>query len=183
VSHPVRVPLPAVCTLAGRLNRLNDVQRGGHRGLTFDVNRRASHRRQRRYPQKICTSRRSWTNSIAFWNSKFRRDPPRVPADAGMDAVAWRPATHWRVIDRQLWRWPAALYAAGRSCRAQGHDPGQTGSPPRCKNEDLDAQNAAHAAFTGQRTVTSRSRDGMIKSLRVLVPCRKTAVAARRVAL
>src|SRR6478672_13291315 len=53
----------------------------------------------------------------------------------------------------------------------------------RGKNDDLDAQNAAHAAFAGKRTVTPRSRDGMIESLRVLVACRKTAVSARRVAL
>ena len=53
----------------------------------------------------------------------------------------------------------------------------------RGKNDDLDAQNAAHAAFAGKRTVTPRSRDGMIESLRVLKACRKTAVAARRVAL
>src|SRR3954470_13294542 len=53
----------------------------------------------------------------------------------------------------------------------------------RGKNDDLDAQNAAHAAFTGRRTVTPKSRDGMIESLRVLKACRKTAVAARRVAL
>lgn len=53
----------------------------------------------------------------------------------------------------------------------------------RGKNDDLDAQNAAHAAFSGQRTVTPRSRDGMVESLRVLMACRKTAVAARRVAL
>jgi hypothetical protein len=46
-----------------------------------------------------------------------------------------------------------------------------------------DAENAAHAAFAGKRTVTPRSRDGMIESLRVLIACRKTAVAARRVAL
>ena len=38
----------------------------------------------------------------------------------------------------------------------------------RGKNDDLDAQNAAHAAFAGQRTVTPRNRDGMIESLRVL---------------
>ena len=38
----------------------------------------------------------------------------------------------------------------------------------RGKNDDLDAQNAAHAAFAGQRTVTPRSRDGMIESLRIL---------------
>src|SRR5215217_2916356 len=53
----------------------------------------------------------------------------------------------------------------------------------RGKNDDLDAQNAAHAAFAGKRTVTPRSRDGMVESLRVLSVCRKTAVAARRVAL
>jgi transposase len=53
----------------------------------------------------------------------------------------------------------------------------------RGKNDDLDAQNAAHAAFAGKRTVTPRRRDGMVESLRVLTVCRKTAVAARRVAL
>ena len=53
----------------------------------------------------------------------------------------------------------------------------------RGKNDDLDAQNAAHAAFAGKRTVTPRSRDGMVESLRVLTACRKTAVAARRIAL
>jgi transposase len=53
----------------------------------------------------------------------------------------------------------------------------------RDKNDDLDAQNAAHAAFAGRRTVTPKSRDGMIESLRVLKAYRKTAVAARRIAL
>jgi transposase len=53
----------------------------------------------------------------------------------------------------------------------------------RGKNDGLDAQNAAHAAFAGKRTVTPKSRDGMIEALRVLKACRKTAVAARRVAL
>lgn len=53
----------------------------------------------------------------------------------------------------------------------------------RGKNDDLDAQNAAHAALAGARTVTPRTRDGMVKSLRVLKACRKTAVTARRVAL
>ena len=36
----------------------------------------------------------------------------------------------------------------------------------RGKNDDLDAQNAAHAAFAGKRTVTPRSRDGMVESPR-----------------
>ena len=53
----------------------------------------------------------------------------------------------------------------------------------RGKDDAMDAQNAAHAAFSGARTVTPKSRDGMIESLRVLKACRKTAVAARRVAL
>jgi transposase len=53
----------------------------------------------------------------------------------------------------------------------------------RGKNDDLDAQNAAHAAFSGKRVATPKSRDGMVESLRVLKACRKTAVAARRVAL
>lgn len=53
----------------------------------------------------------------------------------------------------------------------------------RGKDDDLDAQNAAHAAFSNKRTVTPKTRDGMIESLRVLKACRKTAVSARRVAL
>ena len=53
----------------------------------------------------------------------------------------------------------------------------------RGKDDDLDAQNAAHAAWAGKRVVTPKSRDGMIESLRVLKACRKTAVNARRIAL
>lgn len=53
----------------------------------------------------------------------------------------------------------------------------------RGKNDTIDAGNAAHAAYAGIRTVTPKTRDGMIESLRVLKVCRKTAVAARRVAL
>ena len=53
----------------------------------------------------------------------------------------------------------------------------------RGKNDDFDAESAAHAAFAERRTVTPRSRDGMVESLRVLRVCRKTAVQARRIAL
>ena len=56
-------------------------------------------------------------------------------------------------------------------------------TPDKQDRRDLDAQNAAHAALAGQRTVTPRSRDGMIESLRILMACRKTAVSARRIAL
>ena len=53
----------------------------------------------------------------------------------------------------------------------------------RGKDDTIDAENAAHAAFAQVRTVTPKTRDGMVESLRVLKVCRKTAVAARRVAL
>lgn len=53
----------------------------------------------------------------------------------------------------------------------------------RGKDDTRDAENAAHAAFARIRTVTPRGRNGMTESLRVLNVCRKTAVAARRVAL
>ena len=61
--------------------------------------------------------------------------------------------------------------------------PDKTDRRKRGKDDVIDAQNAAHAAFAGTRTVTPKRRDGMIESLRVLKVCRKTAVAARRVAL
>jgi transposase len=53
----------------------------------------------------------------------------------------------------------------------------------RGKDDTIDAQNAAHAAFAGIRTVMPKRRDGMVESLRVLKACRKTAVSARRIAL
>lgn len=51
------------------------------------------------------------------------------------------------------------------------------------KDDTLDAENAAHAAHAGIRTVTPKSRDGMVESLRVLRVARKSTVASRRVAL
>jgi transposase len=53
----------------------------------------------------------------------------------------------------------------------------------RGKDDTIDAENAAHAALSQVRTVTPKTRDGMVESLRVLKACRKTAIAARRVAL
>ncbi|SQH39112.1 Transposase [Salmonella enterica] len=53
----------------------------------------------------------------------------------------------------------------------------------RGKSDTIDAECTAHAAFSGIRTVTPKTRDGMIESLRVLKTCRKTAISARRVAL
>ncbi len=53
----------------------------------------------------------------------------------------------------------------------------------RGKNDDFDAESASHAAFARRHTVTPRSRDGMVESLRVLRVCRKTAIQARRIAL
>lgn len=53
----------------------------------------------------------------------------------------------------------------------------------RGKNDAVDAENAAHAAFAAIRTVKPKTPNGMIESLRVLKVCRKTAIAARRIAL
>lgn len=53
----------------------------------------------------------------------------------------------------------------------------------RGKSDKIDAECAAHAALSGIRTVTPKTRNGMIESLRVLKTCRKTAISARRVAL
>lgn len=48
----------------------------------------------------------------------------------------------------------------------------------RGKGDTIDAESAAHAAFSRIRTVTPKTRSGMIEALRVLKVCRKTAVAA-----
>lgn len=61
--------------------------------------------------------------------------------------------------------------------------PDQSVRRKKGKDDTLDAENAAHAAYAGIRTVTPKTRDGMVESLRVLRVVRKTAVAARRVAL
>src|SRR3546814_8012280 len=61
--------------------------------------------------------------------------------------------------------------------------PDKTDRRKRGKNDTIDAENAAHAAFAGIRTVPPKTRDGLVESLRVLKVCRKPAVAARGVAL
>ncbi|MGN8159571.1 IS110 family transposase [Salinisphaera sp. RV14] len=61
--------------------------------------------------------------------------------------------------------------------------PDKTDRRKRGKNDTIDAESAAHAAFAGIRTVTPKTRDGMIESIRVLRTGRKTAISARRVAL
>ena len=60
---------------------------------------------------------------------------------------------------------------------------GQAGSASAWQERRSRRAERRHAAFAGQRTVTPRSRDGMIRSLRVLKACRKTAVSSRRIAL
>lgn len=61
--------------------------------------------------------------------------------------------------------------------------PDRTVRRRRGKDDFIDAEMAAEAAFTGARTVTPKSRDGMVEALRLLQKTRSTAVAARRVAL
>lgn len=61
--------------------------------------------------------------------------------------------------------------------------PDKTVRRKRGKDDFIDAEMAAEAAFTGARTVTPKSRDGMVEALRMLQKARSTAVAARRAAL
>ena len=61
--------------------------------------------------------------------------------------------------------------------------PDKTVRRKRGKDDFIDAGMAAEAAFTGARTVTPKSRDGMVEALRMLQKTRSTAVAARKVAL
>lgn len=60
--------------------------------------------------------------------------------------------------------------------------PDKTVRRKRGKDDFIDAEMAAEAAFTGTRTVTPKSRDGMVEALRMLQKTRSTAVAARKVA-
>lgn len=61
--------------------------------------------------------------------------------------------------------------------------PDKTVRRKRGKDDFIDAEMAAEAAFTGARTVTPKSRDGMVEALRMLQKTRSTTVAARKVAL
>lgn len=61
--------------------------------------------------------------------------------------------------------------------------PDRTVRRKRGKDDFIDAEMAAEAALAGARTVTPKSRDGMVEALRLLQKTRSTAVAARRVAL
>jgi transposase len=53
----------------------------------------------------------------------------------------------------------------------------------RGKDDTIDAEQAAHAAYARVRTVTPRAHDGMVESLRALKIARSSAISARRVAL
>ncbi|MEU7949734.1 IS110 family transposase [Micromonospora chalcea] len=53
----------------------------------------------------------------------------------------------------------------------------------RGKSDTIDAENAAHAALTGQRTHTPKSMAGKVEALRVLRSTRGSAVKSRRAAL
>lgn len=61
--------------------------------------------------------------------------------------------------------------------------PDKTVRRRRGKDDFIDAEMAAEVAFTGARTVTPKSRDGMVEALGMLQKTRSTAVAARRSAL
>lgn len=91
-------------------------------------------------------------------------------------------------LQRVGWSQPAAMAPAfcascsKQTSRSGGNDsrqarPTQTREERRSRCAECGA-----LAFPGKRTVTPRSRDGMIEALLVLVVCRKTAVRARRIA-
>ena len=129
-------------------------------------------------------SRPSSMNATVFWGAKALPRPGRVTDRC---SPGWDPSVRSNGSGSSL---PAAMGpACFASFRPWGIEVLEVTTPDRHdrrrrgKNDDLDAQNAAHAAFAGQRTVTPRRRDGLVESLRVLSACRKTAVAARRVAL
>ena len=53
----------------------------------------------------------------------------------------------------------------------------------RGKDDTIDAEQAAHAAYARVRTVTPRAHNGMVESLRALKIARSSAISARRVSL
>lgn len=132
---------------------------------------------------RICTSLLSSTGRIESWARARSHHPPRLQADARLDAILRRSAARRRRVNWQLWRRPATLPAPGGRHGAGGDNPRQARPMQAWEERRSRCSEPAHAAFAGKRTVTPRSRDGMIEALRVLVVCRKTAGTARRIAL
>jgi hypothetical protein len=69
-------------------------------------------------------SRRPWTNKIAF----LRTHSLTTTRQGYGQMLAWMRSLGdlQRIgveIDRQLWGWPPAVFAARQRCRARGHDP------------------------------------------------------------
>ena len=135
-------------------------------------------------PIRTCTSQRSSTNRI----ESSEHDPsPRLGRAIAKCWPGCAPSESCNVLEsKSTGSYGAGLLRFMQQAKVTVFEVTTSDKQDRRrrgKNDDLDAQNAAHAAFAGQRTVTPRSRDGMIESLRVLMACRKTAVSARRVAL
>ena len=107
----------------------------------------------------------------------------RLSPDARLDAVLRRTTTYRHRVRPAVTAQGSCASCSRQRSRSSRSRPPTRDRRRRGKNDDLDAQNAAHAAFAGQRTVTPRSRDGMIEIPTILMACRKTAVSARRVAL
>lgn len=63
------------------------------------------------------------------------------------------------------------------------HRPDRADRRRRGKSDSLDAENAAHAALSGQRSHTPKSMAGSVEALRVLRRTRSSAVKSRRAAL
>ena len=111
------------------------------------------------------------------------RESAKAFDDKAADAQVGREAEVTKLHAKiGLWRGTSALLQSAGVEVLEVTAPDRHDRRKRGKNDDLDAQSAAHAAFAGQRTVTQKpGRNG--QSLRVLKACRKTAVNARKIAL
>ncbi len=137
---------------------------------------------------RICSSVSSQYQSQTGYGAEILRISGREIAGAIRQMLAWM--TSFGVLKR-IGVECTGTYGSGllRYCQNAGLAVLEVTAPDRMerhkrgKSDTIDAECAAHAAFSGIRTVTPKTRDGMIESLRVLKTCRKTAISARRVAL
>lgn len=139
-----------------------------------------------RHPQRAACSRsRRWPGSGSC-QPKLRDNTTRLSADVGMNAFVRRSSACGYRSYRDIRCWGAGVLRSFQGAGVQLLEvtgPDKHDRRARGKSDTLDAEAAAHAAYARKRTVTPKTRDGMIEALRVLRAVRKTAVQARRIAL
>ena len=95
---------------------------------------------------RIFTSQRSSTTGSDHWNAILRHNSAGLSPNAGLDALL-RVLQRSESIDRQLWCRAPALHATSKVTVLEVTTPDKQDRRRRGKNDDLDAQNAAHAAL------------------------------------